>query len=185
LSSAGSQRGWGGTRFGSRIVDSRTITVPVEPDKAFAPIRRIGGATGWYYGNSLWRLRGLLDLFAGGVGVRRGRRDPDSLRVGDALDFWRVEVFEPPRQLRLLAEMKLPGRAWLEFEVEGRDGESTIRQTAIFDPVGLAGLAYWYALYPVHQLVFAGMLRRIAQAAIDSRHARDVNRAALPKAGTP
>ena len=91
--------------------------------------------------------------------MRRGRRDPANLRVGDALDFWRVEAFEPERRLRLAAEMRLPGRAWLEFEVSEHEGKSKIRQTAIFDPLGLRGLAYWYALYPLHQLVFAGMLK--------------------------
>jgi len=165
LSSAGNPRSWGGSRFGSRLVDSRTIDVAVPPEQAFAPIRRIGGRTGWYYGNWLWWLRGFLDLLIGGVGLRRGRRDPDDLRVGDPLDFWRVEVFEAPRRLRLQAEMKLPGRAWLEFEVSPRDLGSTIRQTAIFDPVGLAGLLYWYAIYPLHQFVFAGMLRNLARAA--------------------
>jgi hypothetical protein len=101
----------------------------------------------------------------GGVGLRRGRRDPVDLRVGEALDFWRVEQFEPDRLLRLQAEMKVPGRAWLEFEVRGDERKSTIRQTALFDPVGLIGLVYWYSLFPLHKLVFAGMLRRIARAA--------------------
>ena len=170
LSAAGHQPAWGGTRFGSRIVDSRSTDVPVAPCAAFAPIRQIGGARGWYYGDWLWHLRGFLDLLFGGVGVRRGRRDPENLRAGDALDFWRVEVCEPPQRLRLVAEMKLPGRAWLEFEVTGNEQQSTIRQTAIFDPVGLAGLAYWYTLYPLHQLVFSGMLRNIAKAAVKSIH---------------
>ena len=138
----------------------------VPPERAFAPIRRLGGEAGWYYGNWLWSLRGFLDLLVGGVGVRRGRRDPEDLRVNDALDFWRVELFEPPRRLRLRAEMKLPGRAWLEFEVTPNEaGGSIIRQTAIFDPLGLLGLAYWYGIYPLHQLVFAGMLRNLARAA--------------------
>lgn len=163
LSSAGKQRSWGGERFGSRLVDSRTVTVAVPPEQAFAPIRRIGGRTGWYYGNWLWSVRGFLDLLIGGVGLRRGRRDPENLRVGDPLDFWRVEVFEPGKQLRLQAEMKLPGRAWLEFEVSPCEQGSTIRQTAIFDPLGLAGLIYWYGIYPLHQFVFAGMLRNLAR----------------------
>ena len=157
--------GYGGQRFGLRRVDSRTVTVPVPPAEAFAPIRRIGGDRGWYYADSLWRLRGFLDLLAGGVGVRRGRRDPDRLVPGDAVDFWRVEAVEDDRLLRLHAEMKLPGRAWLQFEVEPHDGTSTIRQTAIFDPVGLAGLLYWYGIYPLHSMVFDGMLRGIAKAA--------------------
>lgn len=165
LSSAGKTHSWGGDRYGSRLVDSRTITVAVSPEQAFAPIRRIGGQTGWYYGNWLWSLRGFLDLLIGGVGVRRGRRDPENLHVGEPLDFWRVEIFEPPRRLRLHAEMKLPGRAWLEFEVTPCQEGSEIRQTAIFDPVGLAGLLYWYGIYPLHQFVFAGMLRNLARAA--------------------
>lgn len=165
LSSAGPPRRWGGVRFGSRLVDSRTTSVGVSADAAFTPIRRIGGRTGWYYGNWLWSLRGFLDLLCGGIGVRRGRRDPEQLRVGDTLDFWRVEACEPPRRLRLQAEMKVPGRAWLEFEVEGGECQSTIRQTAIFDPVGLFGIIYWYALYPLHQFIFSGMLRNIARAA--------------------
>jgi hypothetical protein len=156
---------WGGKRFGSRIVDSRVREVDVSAEAAFAPIRRIGGRTGWYFGNWLWRIRGFLDLLVGGVGMRRGRRDPVHLRPGDALDFWRVEAFEPDRRLRLTAEMRLPGRAWLEFEVSEEEGKSQIRQTAIFDPLGFFGLAYWYALYPLHEVVFAGMLRGIARAA--------------------
>jgi len=164
-SSAGAPRSWGGTRFGSRLVDSRSAEVAATAEQAFAPIRRIGGATGWYFADWLWSLRGFLDLLVGGVGVRRGRRDAENLRAGDALDFWRVELCEPPHRLRLYAEMKLPGRAWLEFEVTGDEQRSTIRQTAIFDPVGLFGLFYWYGIYPLHQLVFAGMLRRLARAA--------------------
>lgn len=169
LSSAGHSKSWGGDRFGSRLVDSRTITVAVPPEQAFALIRRIGGRTGWYYGNWLWSLRGFLDLLIGGVGIRRGRRDPENLHVGDPLDFWRVEVFEPNQRLRLQAEMKLPGRAWLEFEVSPCKQGTTIRQTAIFDPLGLAGLLYWYGIYPLHQFVFAGMLRNLARAAKSSR----------------
>ncbi|MCX5739462.1 MAG: SDR family oxidoreductase, partial [Proteobacteria bacterium] len=165
LSSAGGPREWGGARFGNRLVDSRSVHVAVSAAQAFAPIRRIGGATGWYWGDWLWRLRGFLDLAAGGVGLRRGRSDPDQLAVGDALDWWRVEAIEPDRRLRLVAEMKLPGRAWLEFEVTPDGDGATIQQTAIFDPVGLAGLAYWYGIFPLHELVFARMLHGIAQAA--------------------
>ncbi len=151
------------------LLDSRSIRVRVPPENAFQPILRIGGATGWYYANWLWKLRGAIDLLAGGVGLRRGRRDPDSLRVGDEVDCWRVEVLEPDRRLRLAAGMKLPGRAWLEFEVAGDSSGSTIRQTASFDPVGLLGRAYWYSVYPLHQIVFDGMLRRIAAAAVAVR----------------
>jgi uncharacterized protein YbjT (DUF2867 family) len=165
FSSAGPPARWGGVRFGNRLIDSRTIGVAVPAAVAFIPIERIGGATGWYYGNFLWQIRGWMDLLIGGVGMRRGRRDPDRLLAGDALDCWRVEAVEPGHKLCLAAEMKMPGRAWLEFEVAGEAGGSIIRQTAIFDPVGLWGLMYWYLVYPLHQLVFAGMLRDIARAA--------------------
>jgi uncharacterized protein YbjT (DUF2867 family) len=148
-----------------RLVDSRVREVAVAPPQAFAPVRRIGGATGWYFGDALWRLRGFLDLLAGGVGLRRGRRDPETPTVGSALDFWRVEAYEPDRLLRLRAEMRLPGRAWLQFEVDGDTTSSWIRQTAIFDPVGLAGLLYWYALLPLHAFVFRGMLAGITRTA--------------------
>ncbi|MCL6544186.1 MAG: SDR family oxidoreductase [Bryobacteraceae bacterium] len=155
-----------GLRVGTRFVDSRTLEVPLPPYLAFAPIRRIGGRTGWYYANPLWRIRGWLDLLAGGAGLRRGRRDPEQLRPGDALDFWRVEAYEPDRRLRLAAEMKLPGRAWLEFEALPGLSGTTLRQTAVFDAVGLTGLAYWWLVYPLHALVFRGMLRRIAREAM-------------------
>ena len=136
------------------------------PAAAFAPIRDIGGETGWYYGNWLWILRGLLDRLCGGPGLRRGR--PAELAPGAPLDSWRVEAYEPPRLLRLAAEMKLPGRAWLEFRVEPENGGSRIRQSALYDPRGVTGRAYWYAVYPFHQFVFAGMLRAIARAALKS-----------------
>ena len=133
----------------------------------FGPVGRIGGDVGWYYGNSLWRLRGALDRLVGGPGLRRGRRDSEDLRPGDALDFWRVEAYEPDRLLRLRAEMKLPGRAWLQFEVEPDNGGAVLTQTAVFDPVGLAGLIYWYALLPVHKIMFRGMLRNLARAGVE------------------
>ncbi len=166
LSAAGTARSWFGVRFGSRLIDSRVVDVSVSAERAFRPIERIGGRAGWYYGDWLWRLRGALDLLVGGVGMRRGRRDPERLRVGDTLDCWRVEAIEPGRRLRLAAEMKLPGRAWLEFEVNDKGdrlaGGSRIRQTAEYDPIGLLGRAYWYATYPLHKFIFAGMLRAIA-----------------------
>lgn len=165
LSSIPAQRPWGGIKFGSRLVDSRSITVNCTREQAFAPIRRIGGKTGWYYGNWLWRLRGLMDIMVRGAGMRRGRRNPEELVVGDTVDFWRVEAYEPDHLLRLSAEMKVPGRAWLQFEVSGEGDSSVIRQTALFDPAGAFGLLYWYTLYPVHELVFKGMLTRIARSA--------------------
>lgn len=155
-----------GLRVGTRFVDSRTAQLPLPASQAFAPIRRIGGQTGWYYANWLWRIRGWLDLLAGGADLRRGRRDPEQLRPGDALDFWRVEAYEPDRRLRLAAEMKLPGRAWLEFEALPGSSGTILRQTAVFDAVGLTGLAYWWLVYPLHALVFRGMLRRIAREAM-------------------
>jgi uncharacterized protein YbjT (DUF2867 family) len=153
---------WGGVRFGNRIVDSRSVSVPVPPDRAFAPIRRIGGTHGWYYANFLWTIRGWIDLLCGGIGRRRARRDPEQLHVGEVLDWWRVEKYEPNQRLKLSAEMKVPGRAWLEFEVQPSDHGSIIRQTAIFDPIGIIGLMYWYGIYPLHAAIFRGMLNRIA-----------------------
>ena len=170
-SSHGDESSWGGVRFGNRIVDSREVSVACSTACAFRPIRRIGGATGWYYGDWLWRTRGFVDLLFGGVGVRRGRRDPEQLQVGDTLDFWRVEVFELNKRLILAAEMKLPGRAWLEFTVEENGARSLIRQTAIFDPIGVAGLMYWYVLYPVHKLMFSKMLDAIAASCFDEKAA--------------
>ena len=165
LSAARGLRKWGGLRFGNRIVDTRSIRVDAVASEAFRPIRQIGGDRGWYFGNFLWTIRGWIDLVCGGVGIRRGRRDPENLQVGDVLDWWRVEEFVPDRRLRLIAEMKVPGRAWLEFVVELDSSGSTVRQTAIFDPLGLWGLAYWYILYPIHSIMFRGMLRRIARLA--------------------
>lgn len=148
----------------SLLIDSRVINVDVPPERAFAPVRRIGGDTGWYYGNWMWRARGWFDRLTGGIGLRRGRRHPDQLIVGDKVDCTRVEAFEPNRRLLLAFEMKVYGRAWLEFEVHGSRGGSLIRQTALYEPRGLIGRAYWYLIYPFHQLVFAGMLRGIAAA---------------------
>jgi uncharacterized protein YbjT (DUF2867 family) len=165
-------RNWGGVTLGQRAIASRRMRVAASPEQTFAPIQRIGGKTGWYYANGFWRLRGLMDKVVGGVGLRRGRRDPIRLAVGDTLDFWRVEAFEQDRLLRLRAEMKAPGRIWLQFEVDSDQSGAALCQTAIFDPHGFAGLGYWYALYPVHHLIFEGMLRRIGQAAIAGGEAR-------------
>lgn len=166
LCSQGDLPSSGGVHFGRRLVDSRIREVECSAAAAFAPIERIGGGVGWYCADWIWRVRGFADLLFGGPGMRRGRRDPHHLAPGDTVDFWRVEAIEPGRVLRLSAQMKLPGRAWLQFEVERAEGgRSRIHQTALFDPRGLGGLVYWYALYPVHYLVFAGMLRGIARAA--------------------
>jgi len=166
LSSAGPLRSWGGVKLGARMVDSRMVEVSSSQAEAFTPIRRIGGQTGWYYARFLWWLRGYLDLLVGGVGLRRGRRHPDQIQVGETIDFWRVEAYEPDHRLLLSAEMKLPGRAWLEFEVTPVAGDarhSIIRQTAIFDPLGVCGRLYWYGIYPLHVLIFRGMLRNLAR----------------------
>ena len=148
-------------------IDSRTMVVNAPPERAFAPVRRIGGTTGWYFGQFLWEVRGRLDTTIGGVGLRRGRRDPDVCEAGDTIDCWTVERLAPNRLLRLSADMKMPGKGWLEFEVtpldEGR--RSRIRQTASFDPRGLLGRAYWLALLPFHAVIFRGMLRRIVRIA--------------------
>lgn len=157
---------WGGVRLRGRLIHSSAADLPVNPSAAFAPIRRIGGVNGWYFGDWIWRLRGLVDLVLGGVGMNRGRRDPEYLAAGDVLDCWRVDVCERNVRLRLAAEMKLPGRGWLEFDVTPRDGgASRIRQTAVFDPSGLRGRFYWHALYPIHVLLFGGLLRSIARRA--------------------
>jgi hypothetical protein len=151
--------------YRTRVVDSRARRVRATADAAFRTVQRIGGETGWYFGDWLWWLRGMVDIAVGGPGLRRGRRHPERVRVGDTIDFWRVEGVDPPRLLRLRAEMRLPGRAWLQFEVEPlENGDVEIRQTAIFDPIGLAGRLYWHGLFPVHALVFRGMLAGIERA---------------------
>lgn len=177
LSSARGLRNWGGVRFGNRIIDTRAVHADASPADAFAPIRRIGGTRGWYFADFLWALRGWIDLLCGGVGIRRGRRDPEQLQVGDVVDWWRVEEYLPDRKVRLLAEMKVPGRAWLEFEVEPEGAGASIRQTAIFDPVGLWGLLYWYVLYPIHVIMFRGMLSRIVESAESRQHENATPRA--------
>jgi len=168
-SSGGARPSPADARFGGKLVDRRQIRVAVDADRAFVPIASIGGERGWYFGTWLWRLRGAIDLVCGGVGMRRGRRDPDAPAVGDTLDFWRVEAYEPGRRLRLAAEMKVPGRAWLEFEVAPDAGGALVHQTAVFEPAGLFGLVYWHSLLPVHAVMFGGMLRKIAQRALGGR----------------
>jgi uncharacterized protein YbjT (DUF2867 family) len=162
---AGAVRSLGGVRVGPRRVDSREVHLPLRAAQVFAPVRRIGGETRWYGHDWLWQIRGFLDLLVGGAGMRRGRRDPEQIAVGDTVDCWRVSGFEPDHLLRLGAEMRLPGRAWLEFEVTPDGDGSRLRQTAIFEPSGVAGLTYWYGVYPLHALVFGAMLRGIAKAA--------------------
>jgi uncharacterized protein YbjT (DUF2867 family) len=160
---------YGGAHEGTRLVDHRHQVVAVSPERAFAAIERIGGTNGWYACDWLWTLRGWLDRMIGGPGMSRGRRDPDTLCVGDSLDCWKVEIYDPPRRLRLAAQMKLPGRGWLEFEIVPRDGDVTIHQTAVFDPRGLGGLLYWYGIWPLHEVVFRRMLAGIARHAVRTR----------------
>lgn len=146
--------------------DIQQVVVEAPADVLFSQIQQVGGDVGWYYGTWLWGVRGTLDRAIGGVGLRRGRRDPVKIRIGDAIDFWRVEDFVPGRRLLLRAEMKVPGEALLEFRVRSRDdGSSELSQTAYFHPSWFWGRAYWYAVYPVHVAVFRGMARRIARAA--------------------
>ncbi len=182
MSAGGKTPNWGGVRFGKRLVDSRTVRVPLEPAEAFRPIRRIGGRNGWYYANFLWRLRGFIDLLVGGIGMRRGRHSPEELSVGEPLDWWRIEAYQPDRMLRRAAEMKVPGRAWLQFEVTPDEDGSVIRQTAEFDPVGLSGLAYWYLIYPLHSLIFSRMLRGIGRAAVEDASPREPDSGDAPSA---
>ena len=145
--------------------DSRHITTTKSIESIWERIEEIGGDNGWYGSDWLWYLRGLLDRFFGGVGLRRGRRDPKTLRVGDSLDFWRVEELEKNHRLKLYAEMILPGKAWLEFTVEEIDGKVRVVQEASFAPRGLGGQLYWYSVLPLHVFIFPTMLRNIVKKA--------------------
>jgi uncharacterized protein YbjT (DUF2867 family) len=149
------------------IIERRQRTVAVASEVVYRSFARLGGNRGWLYLDWTWQLRGMIDRLCGGVGMRRGRRDPEDLRVGDALDFWRVEAVERNRSIRLRAEMKVPGRAWLEFRsIAQHNGVTLLTQTAFFEPKGLLGLLYWYGLYPVHSLIFSGLIRKIAESAL-------------------
>lgn len=154
---------WSG---GSVYEDIREHPTSASPQALWDVIESIGGERGWYSFPLAWSVRGLIDRLTGGVGLRRGRRDPRRLHVGEALDWWRVERLERPRMLRLRAEMKVPGRAWLELCVEPTaDGGALYRQRAVFEPHGLAGQAYWKGIAPFHGVVFGGMARNITGAA--------------------
>jgi hypothetical protein len=157
---------WSG---GSVYTDVRNQPVDAPSDALWRVIEGIGGEHGWYSFPLAWSARGWLDTLSGGVGLRRGRRDPHRLYVGEALDFWRVEEIVPGRMLRLRAEMRLPGRAWLEMHAEpGPGSTSTYRQRAVFLPHGLAGHAYWAAVFPFHAVIFGGMARNIARSSLSS-----------------
>ena len=156
---------WAG---GSLYVDERVTAVAAKPAELWRTIEGIGGENGWYSWALAWWFRGLIDRFVGGVGLRRGRRDPSRLRRGDAVDFWRVDEIEPGRLLRLRAEMRLPGQAWLELRVDPAGDGSTYTQRAVFQPRGLAGHIYWWSVAPFHRFVFGGMARNVAAAAARS-----------------
>lgn len=150
------------------ITETHSIHVEAPPQRVFDSVASLGGATGWLEMPWAWELRGALDRLVGGPGLRRGRRHPTELLRGEAVDFWRVEEIEAPQLLRLRAEMKVPGAAWLQFDVVPEAGGTRLVQTALFDPRGLWGALYWYALYPMHSLIFRGMakaLKRRAEAA--------------------
>jgi uncharacterized protein YbjT (DUF2867 family)/uncharacterized protein YndB with AHSA1/START domain len=146
--------------------DIQEVTTTASPTELFATVSGIGGERGWYVAGPLWTLRGWLDKLIGGVGMRRGRRHPDQLRVGDALDFFRVEAYQPPELLRLRAEMKVPGEAWLEWRItDTGSGSSQLRQLARFHPRGVAGRGYWWALLPIHKVIWKQLAQRLADRA--------------------
>jgi uncharacterized protein YbjT (DUF2867 family) len=151
------------------IIEMRTREINASPEKTYQVFTSLGGERGWLYANWAWRLRGILDRLVGGVGFRRGRRDPESLRVGDALDFWRVEQLEPNRKMLLRAEMKVPGRTWIQFEAHPLEsGGTRLVQTGFFAPKGLFGLLYWYVLYPIHSLIFSGLCEAVSRSAMST-----------------
>jgi hypothetical protein len=144
------------------LEETRTVWVDAQPDQVFRAFCRLGGERGWLSWNVLWRIRGFIDRLVGGPGLRRGRRDPAWLYLGEAVDFWRVEVVERPRLLRLRAEMKVPGNAWLQFLAVPEGSGTRLIQSALFAPRGLLGLLYWYAMYPAHLFIFGDMARKVA-----------------------
>jgi hypothetical protein len=164
VSSQGDTRPFSFTTQDGMLIERRQCEVDVPASEVYAEFAALGGRKGWLAFNALWRLRGLADRLVGGVGFRRGRRHPIDLRVGDAVDFWRVEAVEPGRLVRLRAEMKVPGRAWLQFQAETLGVTRTrLIQTAYFAPKGLFGLLYWYLLWPVHGFIFSRLIRKVAE----------------------
>jgi hypothetical protein len=153
---------WSG---GVVLTDVKHVHTHAPPSAVYATVTGIGGTRGWYVTELLWSVRGLLDKLVGGPGMRRGRRHPDELRVGDPVDFWRVEELVPDRLMRLRAEMVVPGRAWLEYSIEPEGEGSRLLQSARFHPRGLWGRLYWYSLLPFHALIFGRLAARLAAAA--------------------
>jgi uncharacterized protein YbjT (DUF2867 family) len=159
---------WAG---GTIYQDIQEVVTTRSADQLFATVSGVGGQRGWYVANLLWTLRGWIDKIIGGVGMRRGRRHPDDLRVGDALDFFRVEAYEPPALLRLRAEMKVPGNAWIEWRIaQTPTGETQLRQLARFHPRGIAGRAYWWVLLPIHKVMWKQLAQRMV---LSSEEAHD------------
>jgi len=147
------------------FIERRQILLDLKPATVFRAYSGIGGARGWLYMDWAWAFRGWLDKLVGGVGLRRGRRHPDEVHTGESLDFWRVETVEKDSCIRLRAEMKLPGKAWLQFDSAAQDGKTLFTVTAYFAPRGLFGFLYWYAMWPFHKFIFDGLTRRIASRA--------------------
>ncbi len=155
------------------MIERRQLVVDLPPGALFRAYTGLGGDRGWLYLNWTWVVRGWIDKLVGGVGLRRGRRHPDEVRVGEALDFWRVEAVEPGCLLRLRAEMRVPGKAWLQFQsTPTPEGKTLLTQTAYFAPRGLAGLIYWYSLYPIHTFLFSGLIRKVAQRGVQLAYSR-------------
>ncbi len=168
--SAATDPAWTG---GTELTDVRTVVARADPHATWEAVCRIGGDKGWYTGEFLWKLRGLLDQIFGGPGLRRGRRDPDHLSVGEPVDFWRVEDIENDRLLVLHAEMRLPGEAWLSWQMEPVTDGTLLVQTARYRPRGLLGRAYWFAILPFHQLVFPALVNGIARDAAEGAARRE------------
>jgi uncharacterized protein YbjT (DUF2867 family) len=161
---------------GTVLRDVRQMDSCATAEDLFWAFSRVGGATGYYSASWAWRIRGLLDQVLGGAGLRRGRRDPEDVRRGEALDFWRVVDLRPNKGMALKAEMKVPGEAWLEWEIEENDGRFSLIQRATFVPRGLFGRMYWYSLVPFHSVIFPQMARGIVSAAEERWDARDASR---------
>lgn len=145
------------------LIYTRQVLVRSAPARVFAVVEGLGGRRGWLFANFLWQLRGVADRALGGVGMSRGRRDPDSLRVADVVDFWHVEALHRDQFLRFAADMKLPGAAWLQFEMIPLEQGTLLRSQALFKPNGIWGDLYWALMYPAHVFIFSGLLRAIAK----------------------